>query len=131
MSSGSMVYVSAEPATVYLFNHEGSFEGKWGKKGSGDGEFAGPPALATGKYLFAADSGNERVQYFSYQGSFLGKWGKLGTGPGEFKNPGDIAVSPDGERVYVADYGNNRIQYFIENVAITPASLGRVKALFK
>ena len=81
--------------------------------------------------VFVADSGNNRVQYFTANGSFLGKWGKRGTGPGELKNPRAIAVSRDGKRVYVADSGNNRIQYFIEDVAIAPASLGRVKALFR
>jgi hypothetical protein len=34
--------------------------------------------------------------------------------------------------VYVADWGNDRVQYFNRNEpAVVPASLGRVKALFR
>jgi hypothetical protein len=44
----------------------------------------------------------------------------------------DAAFSRTGDRVYAADTGNHRIQYFNRNEpAVTPASLGRVKALFK
>ena len=43
-----------------------------------------------------------------------------------------VAVTPNGAYVYVADDGNDRVQYFKwVSVAFAPASLGRVKALFK
>ncbi len=43
-----------------------------------------------------------------------------------------VAVSSTGARVYVADSLNNRVQYFKDTeYAVTPTSLGRVKALFK
>jgi DNA-binding beta-propeller fold protein YncE len=41
-------------------------------------------------------------------------------------------VSPTGTTVYVADAGNNRIQYFKRvEPGVAPASLGKVKALFR
>ncbi|HUV86506.1 MAG TPA: hypothetical protein VMX79_05280 [bacterium] len=56
----------------------------------------------------------------------------LRTGGGQFKNPDGIAIASSG-RVYVADQlRNDRVQYFREaNPAVTPASLGKVKALFQ
>jgi DNA-binding beta-propeller fold protein YncE len=43
-----------------------------------------------------------------------------------------VAVTEDGGRVYVTDAFNHRVQYFrVANPAVAPASLGRVKALFR
>ena len=73
-----------------------------------------------------------RIRYFTSNGSALGRWGSEGSGPGEFIDPYGVAVSPSGARVYVADNGNSRVQYFRRSdPAVGPASLGRVKALFK
>jgi DNA-binding beta-propeller fold protein YncE len=77
-------------------------------------------------------NGNRCVQYFTSTGSFLGRWGSRGEGNGEFYHPIFIALSPEGARAYVTDYGNDRVQYFRwTETAVTPASLGRVKALFR
>ena len=63
---------------------------------------------------------------------YVGQWGSPGSGDGQFNEPKGIAVSETGARVYVADTWNHRIQYFNRNKpAVEPASLGRVKALFK
>ena len=46
--------------------------------------------------------------------------------------PTDVALNPAGDRLYVVDTLNHRIQYFKWiNPAVAPASLGRVKALFR
>jgi DNA-binding beta-propeller fold protein YncE len=72
------------------------------------------------------------VQYFTAAGSFVGLVGLYGSGEGEFINPLDVGFSGDGNRLYVADTDNNRIQYFRwSDPAVKPASLGRVKALFR
>jgi tripartite motif-containing protein 71 len=75
---------------------------------------------------------NHRVQYFTPTGSFLGKWGRPGNLPGEFAGTFGASFSRDGTRIYVGDAGNSRIQYFRWSPpAVAPASLGRVKALFR
>jgi len=92
----------------------GSFVGKWGLQGDGDGQFNYPVGVTVGrnnKYVYVADRSNHRIQYFTATGQFLGKWGKWGDLTGEFKNPWDVDVAPNGN-VYVADATNNRIQYF-------------------
>ncbi|HUV86596.1 MAG TPA: 6-bladed beta-propeller, partial [bacterium] len=82
--------------------------------------------------VFVADH-NDRVQYFTASGSFLGKLGTSGSGNGQFNSPADVAFSAKDARLYVADYNNHRIQYFVdeEQFAVSPTSLGRVKALFR
>ncbi len=83
-------------------------------------------------WVYVTDTENHRVQYYAGGGSFLGSFGSYGAGDGEFDRPSDVAFSPPGGRLYVADTGNCRIQYFrwLEP-AVAPASVGRVKALFK
>jgi len=82
--------------------------------------------------VFVADTDNDRIQYFTAAGSFLGMWGDEGSGPGEFIAPHSVAASPSGARIYVADRYNHRIQYFNrDEPTVAPASVGKVKALFR
>ncbi len=88
----------------------------FGKFGVGNGQLAGPFAIAAypqKKLLYVADSANDRIQYFTAGGSFKGKFGEAGSGPGQFKNPNGIFVDEEGH-VFVADSGNNRIEEFTE-----------------
>jgi DNA-binding beta-propeller fold protein YncE len=119
---------------VQYFTSTGSFLGKWGREGYGNGEFGTPVGVAVARdgTVFVADVGRCRLQYFTPAGSFLGKFGKYGTGPGEFNCVNGIALTRSGRRLYVADMDNHRLQYFRDaEYAVEPASLGRVKALFR
>lgn len=126
------VYVIYGGRIIY-FTANGSLLGSWGSTGSGPGQFRNPKAVDVGPQgrVFVADTGNDRIQYFTAAGSFLGMWGREGSGPGEFINPSDVRVSYRNGRVYVADRHNHRIQYFVEDIAVRPTSLGKVKALFR
>jgi hypothetical protein len=119
---------------MQYFTLTGSFLGKWGKEGSGPGEFKDPYGIGRGplNVYYVADSENDRVQYFTATGSYLGQFGKKGTGNGEFDNPGSVVGNTKSWRLYVGDDGNSRVQYFkYTNPAVFPESLGKVKALFK
>ena len=93
---------------------------KWGKSGTGDGEFNGPTDVTMylegidPKYVYVVDSGNNRIQKFDGVGNFIGKWGTLGDGDGEFNQPVSVEIDDEGN-VYVTDFGNNRIQKFDSN----------------
>jgi tripartite motif-containing protein 71 len=86
---------------------------QWGSKGTGNGRFNTPTALAVSAAgdVYVLDRENNRVQEFDAGGHFLAKWGLRGTGPGEFSQPNAIAVGCEGD-VYVADTNNNRVEGF-------------------
>jgi sugar lactone lactonase YvrE len=92
------------------------FAGKWGHKGSDNGEFDQPDGVAVGTdgQVYVADTYNHRVQVFTATGKFLGTWGSQGGGTGQFNYPRGLAVGADGA-VYVADTFNHRIQKFDGN----------------
>jgi DNA-binding beta-propeller fold protein YncE len=98
---------------IQRFSATGSFLGKWGSQGSGDGQFDRPygVAVAADGAVYVADTYNSRIQRFSATGQFLGKWGSQGSNDGQFISPYGVAVAPD-STVYVADTYNSRVQRF-------------------
>ncbi len=65
------------------------FVGKWGSKGSGDGQFNYPGCVALDSLgnVYVADTWNHRIQKFTSEGVFLKKWGSQGSGDGELYCP--------------------------------------------
>ncbi|UCH79178.1 MAG: NHL repeat-containing protein [Candidatus Coatesbacteria bacterium] len=125
VSRNNVVYVVDRGEGVVYYNTAGTRLGHINSKGC-EGV-----AVAPNGDVFLTNR-NHYVERFAGSGSFIEAWGQRGSGPGEFEFPSGIAVSPTGERVYVADSGNDRIQYFNRNEpAVTPTSLGCVKALFR
>ncbi len=131
---------------IQYFTSTGSYFGEWRARDgptdvavASNGEYyvaflpnMGVAVAPDTGWVYFADYYNHRVQYFTAGGSFLGRFGKRGSGDGEFDRPSDVAFSSSGVRLYVADVGNHRVQYFHwTEPAVAPASLGRVKALFK
>lgn len=96
-----------------LFKKAGRRIRRWGRFGTGEGEFRHPTGicLGPGGLLYLCDSGNDRVQVFSCDGRFIRQWGSSGRGPGQFNRPLGIAASLAGT-IYVADSQNHRIQAF-------------------
>jgi len=96
------------------FFEEPTEAASFGKKGTGNGEFNKPAALAfntkTG-FVYVADTTNSRVEYFSRTGKYEGQFGSAGSTEGKFNKPEGIAVAPSGN-VFVADTENNRIEEF-------------------
>ena len=72
---------------IQKFTSEGEFITKWGREGSGDGEFerqCGIDIDSQGN-VYVVSSKN-RIQKFTSEGEFITKWGREGSGDGEFSS---------------------------------------------
>ena len=98
---------------IKVFNREGHFQYKFGKKGEGDGEFNDPRFLSVthSNHLLVCDRENHRVQVFELDGKFVGKLGENGSKLGEFNRPFSAAVLSN-DQIVVCDNNNRRIQIF-------------------
>ena len=73
-SSGNIYVADTSNYRIQYFTSTGSFLGKWGSRGSGDGQFYNPDGVGfslDGK-VCVADSMNHRVKYHTPSGSLLG-----------------------------------------------------------
>lgn len=112
---GQKLYVTdSKSHQVVVFDiRTGKEVGRFGQRGSGEGEFSFPSALAFDQegHLFVVDQINARVQVFDSDGGFLQSIGGLGVGFGNFVRPKDVAIDEQG-RIYVSDAAFNNVQIF-------------------
>jgi YD repeat-containing protein len=112
-SSGNVWVVSG--AVVEGFSATGEWIARFGKEGTGNGEFKSPAGIAiSGETAYIVDRGNNRVQDFKLKtgvntSEYLAQFGTSGTGGGQFKEPQSIVLDKEGH-VWVTDAGNNRAQ---------------------
>jgi DNA-binding beta-propeller fold protein YncE len=117
-ADGSQLYVADSKAhriVVYDLK-SGNLVRTFGKRGTGEGEFAFPTAIAVTKEgtLLVVDQINARVQALAEDGSFLQTFGELGVGFGNFVRPKDVAVDEAG-LIYVTDAAFSNLQIFNED----------------
>ena len=86
---------------------------RWGRKGSGPGQFDHPDGVAVSSCgdIVVCDTGNHCVQVFRADGTFVRQWGSRGAEPGQFFYPWAVAVS-SADEVFVTDSWNHRVQVF-------------------
>ena len=82
---------------VLKFSKDGAFMKRWGKTGTGPGEFDQPHALAfeSRGRLFVGDRNNNRIQIFDRDGHFIEQWI-------QFSRPSGIFIDKR-DNIYVAD----------------------------
>jgi DNA-binding beta-propeller fold protein YncE len=121
---------SSDGDRILRFTPTGSYVGQWSIP---QGSPTGLGFMPDGLELFVACKSLHQCRHFKPAGSLVCSWGSRGSGKGEFRRPWDVAVSPDRPIVvYVSEAGGNRVQIFRwSEPAVSPASLGRVKALFR
>ncbi|MCE7734444.1 MAG: hypothetical protein GPJ54_06175 [Candidatus Heimdallarchaeota archaeon] len=96
---------------VDIYDLQGTYCGRFGTFGSGDGQFLTPYGITHNEtHIFVTDFGNDRVQIFDIAGNFKAKFGSLGSGNTQFSNPSGIAVNDD--NIFVADSLNYRVLKF-------------------
>jgi len=109
------LYVTDLSQRVTVISPDGKVLRRWGRPGSGPGEFkfiardpttptevAGKIALGPDGLVYVSDSGNARIQVFTPQVRFVREFGSYGSGKGQFLLPGDVIADQAGN-VYVAD----------------------------
>ena len=103
---------------IQKFDKDGNFLFKFGNPDahprSASGKFDNPRQAAVDKdvkYIYVADSKNNRIQKFYTNGTFVKKWGSFGTGDGQFDLPVSIIIDSKGNLI-VNDRGNNHVQKF-------------------
>ena len=86
-------------ARIVKFSKDGRFVRTWGRKGTGQGEFDIPHALAFDSQgrLFVGDRGNSRIQIFDQEGTFLAEWRQFGRPSGIFIDRSDTIYVTDSE----------------------------------
>jgi sugar lactone lactonase YvrE len=98
---------------VLVFDRDGRLVHRFGRRGSGPGEFNAPTFVAVGLdgTVSVADSLNFRVQRFQADGTHLGSFGRAGDATGHFSRPKGVGTDSEG-RLYVADAGFENVQIF-------------------
>jgi len=131
--NGNVYVMDGQYDRIQYFTATGSYLGMW----------YAPPGLNVNVAIAISPDGTvfarmgdgwgfTGVGYFTPTGSLLGTFGKEGTGPGQFQEFVDLEFNNAGTLLYIPDTWNTRVQYFRRNEPkISPASLGRVKAIFR
>ncbi|HTV76469.1 MAG TPA: 6-bladed beta-propeller [Candidatus Baltobacteraceae bacterium] len=108
-----LAVVDSQAHDVSVFDLAGKFLFKFGKRGTGPGEFNFPTHIAsdaTGRWL-VTDSLNCRIQIFSADGKFISQFGSSGDTSGHFGRPKGVAEDSFGH-IYVADAIFDNVQIF-------------------
>ena len=106
---------------VQQFDSNGKFVSKFGNldghPSNLPGKFDNPRHVEVDralKFVYVADSKNNRIQQFDINGNFVKVIGQSGNNPGEFNLPTTIEIDSKGN-FFVNERGNERIQKFDSN----------------
>lgn len=89
---------------IQAFDPSGQLQALWAKKGTGEGELAGPGWLAVAAQGDVVISDARRVQRFTADGRYVGQVGSAGNAAGQYLRPGPLAIDSQ-NNVYVIDFG--------------------------
>jgi tripartite motif-containing protein 71 len=120
-AAGDVYVVDSSHDRIEKFDSNGDFITAWGHKGGELGEFdfgssqnyTDPPGggiAVAGNYVYAADSGNNRIERFNLDGGEAMQWGTHGSAPGQFSYPRGVAANES--EVIVSDDDNHRVERF-------------------
>jgi DNA-binding beta-propeller fold protein YncE len=86
---------------------------KFGKSGTGNGEFNTPLELAidSSDNIFVVDQGNNRVQVFNRDGGYITQFGNQGQVAEILQGPVGITIDSN-DNVYIADGMDSDIHVF-------------------
>jgi DNA-binding beta-propeller fold protein YncE len=110
---GKLFIADSQRHEIVVCDLRGRFVFKFGRRGSGSGEFNYPSHVATDPAgrIYVTDSLNYRVQVFDAAGRFQRVIGSVGDGPGHFSRPKGVAADRSGH-LYVVDALFDNVQVF-------------------
>ena len=115
-SDGKIYAVDRLNQRLEYFDANGAFVRAAGNRGTSQGRFSWPEAVAvdpSSGVVWAADTRGDRIQRWPATLSSRSTFsrGTTGSGVGQFNYPEDLDVAPDGV-VFIADTRNDRIQMY-------------------
>ena len=109
---GNVYTVNMLDGLVCVYDPQGKLSFKFGKRGTGKGEFSFPVSLAVGKGLIhVVDRHKNKVLVFSNRGGFLFDFAELGWREGRLHLPSYIVMNEAG-RMFIIDRQNARVSVF-------------------
>lgn len=113
ITGDTLFVVDSQAHAVFAFGLDGKFQFRFGKRGTGAGEFNFPTCAVPDHlgHLLVSDTMNCRVQTFDLRGNFLSQFGSNGDTSGHFARPKGVAVDSAGH-VYVVDARFDNFQIF-------------------
>jgi len=115
-------------ARIMKFDATGRFIKTWGSRGTGQGQFETPHALAMDSMgrLFVGDRGNALVQIFDQDGNFIDQWSQFGRPSGIYIDDNDILYVTDSsstprnnpgydEGIRIASVRDGKVTTFIDD----------------
>ena len=98
--NGNVLVVDANNHRIQIFDKNGQFIHKFGKKGSGKGDLNDPLGIAINskKEIIVSENDNHRLQIFDYNGNHL-----RFIGMNEIKSPVGICLD-DQDNIYVGNW---------------------------
>jgi len=111
--SGRLYLVDTGSHEVKIFARDGALLKRFGRRGTGPGEFNYPTMIwmSNGGEILVSDSMNFRTQVFDSAGNFLRKFGEVGDGAGHQAQAKGIATDSNGH-VYIVDSMMHAVQIF-------------------
>jgi DNA-binding beta-propeller fold protein YncE len=111
---GHLYVVDQGRARIVKLDGDGKVVAEWGRKGTGDGEFSEPTAVAVdGKKVYVADANNLRIQVFDTAGKFIAKWDveEWRTSVRHYHFP-DLILDGKARRLYVSSTPTDEVFVF-------------------
>ena len=115
-TNGDVLITDAEAGQVVRVRSGGSEVARSGRRGTGDGEFNTPTAIAEAPdgTIWVLDTFNFRVQQLDPELRYISQFGQHGDGSGHFALAKGLAIDPDGH-LYVSDARFDAVQVFDED----------------
>ena len=130
---GNVFVVDRINYRIQKFTNDGVFVRAWGSQGSGEGQFVNVIGISIDQVgnVYTSDTAGPGISKFTGDGIFLMRWGARGSGPGALSEPRGVAVGADGTVFAMDRYLGAVFKYGYLPTPATPASWGRIKALYR